>query len=59
MNKAPIGTLSSSLFFDNEIFDKITLDLDNIFILEQHTTMIPLCGITLKFLQPKGSFLYS
>ena len=58
MNKAPIGTLSSSLFFLKEvIFDIITLDLDIIFIFEQHTTIIFLCGITLKFLKPKGNFL--
>ena len=57
MNKAPIGTLSSSFFLEKDIFDNITLDLDSIFIFEQHTTIIFLCGITLKFLQPKGSFL--
>ena len=46
-----IGILSSSfLAIPNDKFVIKTFDLDIIFILEQHTTIIPLCGITWKFL---------
>ena len=50
---------------DSDRFDPLShllIDLGETYMsisYNEKTTMIPLCGITLKFLQPKGSFLYS